>query len=131
MMARIGVMRELCQDEKRCRRGVRSPRRNIASQDECVGTSTSGNLLMRNIAAANGFSLHMDDLLRRADAAICDSRWIRSEVRHSLAEARIAVAQVQRIVQCARAEKERANALVRASGATELKTRAASDRQSP
>jgi hypothetical protein len=71
---------------------------------------------MRNIAAANGFSLQMDDLLRRADAAICDSRWIRSEVRHSLAEARIAVAQVQRIVQWGRAE--RANALVRASGAT-------------
>src|SRR5262249_28567245 len=51
----------------------------------------------------------MDDLLRRADAAICDSRAIRSEVRHSVADARITVAHVQRIVQWARAENERAN----------------------
>jgi hypothetical protein len=72
----------------------------------------------------------MDDLFRRADAAICDSRGIRSEVRQSLAEARIAVAKVQRIVQWARAENERANALVRASGAAELKTLATPNRQS-
>jgi hypothetical protein len=40
------------------------------------------------------------------------------------------VAKVQRIVQWARAENERANALVRASGAAELKTRATPNRQS-
>ena len=54
----------------------------------------------------------MDDLIRRAELAIGESRWIKSEVHQSLAKARMAVAQVQSTMQLARAEKYRAATLV-------------------
>jgi len=46
----------------------------------------------------------MDDLIRRAELAIGESRWIKSELHQSLAKARMAAAQVQGTMQLARAE---------------------------
>jgi hypothetical protein len=67
----------------------------------------------------------MDNLLDRADLAISDSRRIRSEVHHGLAEARVAVKCARKLLQWARTENERMGAkLVEAHGALQHNGRA-------
>ena len=54
----------------------------------------------------------MDKLLKRADLTISDSRRIKGEVQHSLTAARQGGARVRRLLQLARAENDRAKALM-------------------
>jgi hypothetical protein len=69
----------------------------------------------------------MDNLLERADLAISDSRRIRREVRHGLAQAQVAVECARKLLQWARIENERAGAkLVEAHGALQHNERAVS-----
>jgi hypothetical protein len=54
-----------------------------------------------------------DDLLKRADAAIGESRWIRKRTRADLARARKAAETIKRILRLAHAEREHAAAALR------------------
>jgi hypothetical protein len=54
-----------------------------------------------------------DDLLKRADAAIAESRWIRGRTRADLARARKAAETIKRILRLAHAEREQAAAALR------------------
>lgn len=58
----------------------------------------------------------MENLLKRADLAISESRRIRSEVQADLAEARNGLASARAVLQCARAENDRVTAAVFAAG---------------